>query len=179
MQIAFRIMRYFGRYWPAVAIAYICLLAATGIDLFIPSLIRQVIDCGIQAGVADRTRSGCVPQTDPAALAWHAASLIVGLTVLKGLFQFGQGYLGEFGAQGIAYDIRNEMYRHFQRLSFSWHDRAQTCQLMARATSDVEPLRNFTGRAVLQLANLIFMATGITVVLFATNWKLAIAAVLT
>jgi len=94
------------------------------------------------------------------------------------VFQFGQGYLGEYGAQGIAYDVRNDIYRHLQKLSFSWHDRAQTGQLMARATSDVEQLRNFTGRAFLQMAQLIVMGSGIALVLFATNWKLAIASVL-
>jgi ATP-binding cassette subfamily B protein len=179
MQIVSRFIVYYRRYWFVVAAAYTCLLTATMIDLYIPSLIRQVIDCGIQSGVGDRIRAGCTPGIDPAALAWHVSAMIIGLTIIKGGFQFGQGFLGEYSAQGIAYDIRNQMYRHFQRLSFSWHDRAQTGQLMARATSDVEQLRNFTGRAVLQLANLVFMGTGIAIVLFATNWELAIAALIT
>jgi ATP-binding cassette subfamily B protein len=100
------------------------------------------------------------------------------LTIVKGLFQFGQGYLGEFGAQAIAYDMRNDLYRHLQRLSFSWHDRAQTGQLMARATSDVEQLRNFTGRAFVQLAQFGMMGVGIGIILLATNWKLALASLL-
>ena len=104
--------------------------------------------------------------------------IIIGLTVVKGIVQFGQGYLGEYGAQGIAYDMRNEIYRHLQRLSFSWHDRARPAQLMARATSDVEQLRNFTGRAVLQMAQFIVMGTGITIVLFLMNWKLALVSLL-
>ena len=177
MAIGFRIFKYFRKYALATGVAYVCLMVVTGIELSIPELIRRVIDCGIRTG--GTTPASCPPMSDPMSLVQGAALLIVGLTVVKGGFQFGQGYLGEYGAQGIAYDIRNDIYRHLQKLSFSWHDRAQTGQLMARATSDVEQLRNFTGRAVLQLANLIFMATGITVVLFATNWKLAIAAVLT
>ena len=176
MAIAFRIFKYFRKYWLATAVAYACLMVVTGIELAIPELIRRVIDCGIRTGGV--TPLGCPETADPMSIVQTAALLIVGLTVLKGAFQFGQGYLGEYGAQGIAYDIRNDIYRHLQKLSFSWHDRAQTGQLMARATSDVEQLRNFTGRAFLQMAQLIVMGTGISIVLFTTNWKLAIAAVL-
>src|SRR5437763_3337740 len=178
--IIIRLLGYLRKYWQATAVAYVSLLLATGVDLITPNLIKYVIDCGIRVGGQEEAvRTACPANVDPLSIAASAALAIVGLTVLKGAFQFGQSYLGQWGAQGIAYDIRNDIYRHLQRLSFSWHDRAQTGALMARATSDVEQLRNFTGRAVLQLANLIFMATGITVVLFATNWKLAIAAILT
>jgi ATP-binding cassette subfamily B multidrug efflux pump len=176
MATALRIFGYFRKYLLATVTAYVCLLVVTGIELTIPELIRRVIDCGIRVG--GLVLPGCAGTTDPMALVQGAALLIVALTVVKGVFQFGQGYLGEYGAQGIAYDIRNDIYRHLQKLSFSWHDRAQTGQLMARATSDVEQLRNFTGRAFLQMAQLIVMGGGIAVVLFATNWKLAIASVL-
>ena len=175
MAIAFRIAKYFRKYWLATLTAYICLMVATGVELVIPDLIRRVIDCGLRLGGA--SLAGCPATADPMSIVQGAALLIVALTVVKGAFHFGQGYLGEYGAQGIAYDIRNDIYRHLQKLSFSWHDRAQTGQLMARATSDVEQLRNFTGRAFLQLAQLIFMGTGISVILFMTNWKLALASV--
>jgi ATP-binding cassette subfamily B protein len=179
MAIIFRLLSYFGKYWAAVSVALVCLLLATVIDLAIPELIRRVIDCGMRVGTASaQTRAACPLLSDPMQIAYGAVAMIIGLTILKGLFQFGQGYLGEYGAQGIAYDLRNEIYRHLQNLSFSWHDRAQTGQLMARATSDVEQLRNFTGRAVLQLAQFIVMGTGITIVLFATNWKLALVSLI-
>lgn len=175
MAILFRLLRYLWKYWPAVSVGFVCLLLATAIDLAIPELIRRVIDCGIRVGAASaHARAACPAVADPMQIVSGAVMLIILLTVLKGLFQFGQGYLGEYGAQGIAYDLRNEIYRHLQNLSFSWHDRAQTGQLMARATSDVEQLRHFTGRAVLQLAQFLVMGTGITVVLLAMNWKLAL-----
>ncbi len=175
MGTALRIARYFRKYWFTTAVAYVCLMVATGIELAVPELIRRVIDCGIRAGGI--SSANCPEVGDPMDLVRGAALLIVGLTVVKGAFHFGQGYLGEYGAQGIAYDIRNDIYRHLQKLSFSWHDQAQTGQLMARATSDVEQLRNFTGRAFLQLAQLIMMGAGISIILFTTNWKLALASV--
>ena len=177
--IIIRLLGYLRKYWRATAVAYVSLVAATAIDLITPELIKHVIDCGIRAGgLPEGARSACGVNVDPLSVASGAALLIVGLTVLKGGFQFGQSYLGQYGAQGIAYDIRNDIYRHLQRLSFSWHDRAQTGALMARATSDVEQLRNFTGRALLQAGQLVFLAVGITIVLLTMNWKLALASAL-
>ena len=124
MATALRIVGYFRKYWLATSIAYICLLVMTGIELTIPALIKQVIDCGMRVGGV--STADCPTGVDPLSLVLGASLLIVSLTVVKGAFHFAQGYLGEYGAQGIAYDIRNEIYRHLQRLSFSWHDRAQT-----------------------------------------------------
>ena len=159
-----------------MTVAYVCLMLGLCIDLFVPELIRRVIDCGTSVGVAPQ--AGCFPLENPADVVRNATLLILGLTVLRGTFQFGQSYLAEYGAQGIAYDIRTDFYHHLQRLSFSWHDRVQSGALMARATSDVEQLRNFTGRAVMMLAQVIFLTVGITIVLFITNWKLAVLALL-
>ncbi|MBM2809745.1 MAG: putative transporter [Chloroflexi bacterium] len=180
MQIAWRLIGYLRRYWLACGAAYTCLLVVTGVELFIPSLLRRGIDCGMKAsGAAEKLANGCPADTDPLTVVGGAALAIVGLTLVKGAFQFGQGYLGEYGAQRVAYDLRNEIYSHLQKLSFSWHDRSQTGALMARATSDVEQLRNFTGRAFLQMAQFALVSIGVTVVLFVTNWQLAIVSLLT
>jgi ABC-type multidrug transport system fused ATPase/permease subunit len=179
MPIILRLLSYLRKYWIATTVAIISLLLAVAIELTVPELIRWVIDCGIRAGQdADSASARCPTDIDAIGVVARAALFVVGLTVLKGLFQFGHGYLGEYGAQGIAYDIRDELYKHLQRLSFSWHDRAQTGQLMARATSDVEQLRNFTGRAFMQLLQIVTMSVAIIVVLFAMNWKLAIVSIL-
>ena len=176
MQIALRLSRYLRKYWATVAIAYVCLMLGTAIDLAVPTLIRQVIDCAIRGGVGV---ASCPTVDDPMQIVRTFCILLVGLTVLKGIFQFGQTYLGEYGAQGIAYDIRNDLYRHLQQLSFSWHDTAQSGALMARATSDAEQLRQFTGRAFLMLVQVLTLTVGITIVLLLMNWKLTIISLLT
>lgn len=173
MHVALRILGYMRKYWVTATTAYVCLMLGLGIDLAVPQILRKAIDDGIRGAISD------TPSGDPLEIIRNCALLIVGLTVLKGIFQFGQTYLAEFGAQGIAYDIRNDFYRHLQQLSFSWHDKAQSGALMARATSDVEQLRNFTGRAFLQLAQVVFLAVGISIVLFLSNWKLALVGLVT
>lgn len=177
MPTLFRIIGYLRRYWTVAAIAYGCLIVGTIIELFIPDLIRQVIDCGIVGGGGPR--SHCPPMADPFALVAWAAGLAVGLTLVKGVLEWGRGFSGEYAAQAIARDIRGEIYHHLQRLSFSWHDQAQTGQIMARATSDVEQMRNFTGRGFVMIAQMVLMSLAVSVVLFATNWKLAIVSIVT
>ncbi|NIO06542.1 MAG: ATP-binding cassette domain-containing protein [Deltaproteobacteria bacterium] len=175
-----RILGYFRKYWLATLGAYACLVVVAGVELSVPYLIRQIIDCGIKVGVGDHgVPAHCITGMDSMRLVTWLVFLIVGLTVLKGIFHFGQGYLGAYSAQGIAYDLRSQISRHLQRLSFSWHDRSQTGQLMARATSDVDQLRHFTSRALIQMAHFVFISVGISVVLFNTNWKLALASLVT
>ncbi len=180
MSTVIRILGYFRKYWLATLSAYVCLLVVAAVELSVPYLIRQIIDCGIKVGVGERgLPPHCPAGVDSMGLITWLVSLIVGLTVLKGLFHFGQGFLGAYSAQGIAYDLRSQLSRHLQRLSFSWHDRSQTGQLMARATSDVDQLRHFTSRALIQMAHFIFIGLGISVVLFNMNWKLAMASLVT
>lgn len=180
METARRILSFLRKYWLATAGAYLCLVVVTAVDLAIPRLIREVIDCGIRVGVGSHgVPADCPAGVDSMSLVTWLAFVIVGLTVLKGLFHFGQGYLGAYGAQGVAFDMRSEISRHVQRLSFSWHDRAQTGQLMARATSDVEQLRHFTGRGLIQLAQFVMIGVGISFMLFNMNWKLALASLVT
>ena len=51
----------------------------------------------------------------------------------------------------IEFDMRNDLFAKIQRLSFSYHDRNQTGQLMIRATDDIEKVRLFIGQGLLQL----------------------------
>ncbi len=177
MGIFARVLGYLKAYWGTVALAYGCMLIATIIDLYLPDLIRQVVDCAIGGGVS--ARSNCPTVSDPRDTVMWVVWVTIGLTVVKGGLQFSQGYFAEYGAQGVAFDIRRQIYQHLQKLSFSWHDQAQTGQLVARATSDVEQMRNFTGRGFITLVQLVLLGTAISGVLWITNWKLAIVSMVT
>ena len=54
-----------------------------------------------------------------------------------------RSYWLQYLAERVAYDLRNEMYRHLETLSFSYYDTAQTGQLLSRATEDVNNIRRF------------------------------------
>lgn len=181
MRVALRILGYFRKYWLATAVALAAMALATGIELVIPKLIRYVIDCGIGVAIAGggAALADCPTDVDPVSVVTWVIGVLLVLTVFRGIFAFLHGYLGEYGAQGIAYDLRTEIYQHLQELSFTWHDRAQTGQLMSRATSDVEQLRNFTGRAVLQLVHFVLTVGGVGILMATTHWQLALASLAT
>ena len=96
---------------------------------------------------------------------------------LRGIFAFLQTYWAEKNSQNVAFDLRNDLYAKIQKLSFSYHDRTNTGQLMIRATDDVEKVRLFIGQGLLQLASAVVLLTGTLIVLFATNARLAIVTI--
>ncbi|MSQ24188.1 MAG: ABC transporter ATP-binding protein [Chloroflexi bacterium] len=178
MQVVLRIARYYRNYLAGLIIAAIALAIGAAVDLVTPSFIGIVVDCALKAAVGAVEVKGrtCPIEAEGSALVSLVFFIMLGLAFVRAAFQFLQGYFGEYGSQGIAYELRKQIYQHLQELSFSWHDRAQTGQLVSRATSDVEQLKNFTGRAFLQMGRFIITIVGISILLFAMNWHLAIAA---
>jgi len=155
-----RVLGYLRKHWLTTSGAYVSLLIATGASLVSPRLLQMLIDQGI---TALQMRTIVV-----------LALALVGVALVNALFMFLQGYLSERASQGVAFDLRNELYAKIQSLSFSYHDRAQTGQLMTRATSDVEQVRRFTGMGFLQALNAVVMLCGSIALLFSMSWRLTL-----
>lgn len=161
MQVIRRGLIYLRPYRWLAGGAFVSTLVVTGLNLVAPQLFRRLIDDGIEA------RS------------WNeillATSGLLGVAVLRGLFNFTNAYWSEMASQGIAYDLRNAIFRKLETLSFSYHDGNQTGQLMTRATSDVEGVRTFFARGVLQMISAGLMFLGSITILLVTDWRLALA----
>jgi ATP-binding cassette subfamily B protein len=110
-------------------------------------------------------------------LLWTGGIAIVAFAAMRGLFAFLQSYWAEKNSQSVAFDLRNDLYAKIQTLSFSYHDRNSTGQLMIRATDDVEKVRLFIGQALLQLASAVLLLVGTLVLLFSTNVRLALLSI--
>jgi ATP-binding cassette subfamily B multidrug efflux pump len=154
-----RVLRYIRPYAVPEASAYLCMWGMAGTGLVVPRLVGQVVDRGVIGG-------------DQAFLL-RGVLVVLFLSMLRGLMVFGQGRLSEAVAQGVAYDLRNELYAKLQRLSFSYYDQAETGQLLARATSDVEMVQRIAGRGLLMLLNATITALGTAIILCAVNLPLA------
>ena len=135
------------------------ILEATGRDA---SLTLDQLKVQLEADIAN------APQT-----LINALIFIIIFAALRGLFAFLQAFWAEKNSQAVAYDIRNELYAKIQTLSFSYHDKNQTGQLMIRATDDVEKVRLFIGQGLLQLVGAVILLTGTVIILFSTNTTLA------
>ncbi len=108
----------------------------------------------------------------PQALIGSIIAIVI-FAALRGVFAFLQAFWAEKNSQSVAYDLRNDLYAKIQNLSFSYHDRNQTGQLMIRATDDVEKVRLFIGQGLLQLVGALILLTGTIIILFSTNVPLA------
>ena len=71
---------------------------------------------------------------------WIAAGFI-GMALFQGYFTYLTGRLAAQSSEGIVRRLRNYLYDHLQRLTFTYHDRMQTGELISRATSDVDSIR--------------------------------------
>ncbi len=108
----------------------------------------------------------------PQALLWAVLAIVI-FAAIRGIFAFLQSFWAEKNSQAVAYDLRNDLYGKIQRLSFSYHDKNQTGQLMIRATDDIEKVRLFIGQGLLQLVGAILLLAGTIIILFRTNVTLA------
>jgi ATP-binding cassette subfamily B protein len=142
-----------------VGVALPKILEATGRDM---SLTLDQLKVQLEADVNNAPR-----------LLISAIVAIVVFAALRGLFSFLQAFWAEKNSQSVAYDLRNDLYAKIQNLSFSYHDKNQTGQLMIRATDDVEKVRLFIGHGLLQLVGAVILLSGTVILLFTSNVTLA------
>jgi ATP-binding cassette, subfamily B, multidrug efflux pump len=155
-----RTFRYLRHYWLTALAALISLLVVNAANLYTPQLLRQLIDDGIYQFNMN--------------VIWLVAVLMVLVAIGRGIFNFLQGYLSEKTSQGVAYELRNEIFERLQHLSFSYHDQSQTGKLMTHMTSDVEMVRMFAGNGLLQLISAIVLLIGTLIILFSMNAMLTL-----
>jgi ATP-binding cassette subfamily B protein len=102
------------------------------------------------------------------------AILVLGL--VRGALMYGRRIISGRQALAVEYDLRDELYSHFLRLSFGFYDRSQTGQLMSRATIDLQAVRFFLGYGLIFFAQHVMTIVVVTAVLFVYSWKLALVA---
>ncbi len=138
----------------------LAVLATTLVELAPPWVIRYAID-------------GLILEGQQQALIWLGVGL-VGLATIQGLVDFLRLYATAVVGQGIIFDLRNAVFEHLSRLSFSFYDQARTGDLMSRVTADIDVLSDFFGRAaVLALGNILTLL-GILIALTLWDWRMGL-----
>ncbi|MBS3956173.1 MAG: ABC transporter ATP-binding protein [Clostridiales bacterium] len=160
-----RALRFMHAYRLTAALAVLTVLAASGAGLVSPQIVRLIIDRGIAEG-------------DMTFIAKAAGGLVLA-ALLGGIATFLQGFLSAKVSHGVAFDMRNAIFEKLQRLSFSYHDRASTGQLITRVTSDVDLVREFVGGGLVQAVSAVLLLIGAIVLLLAMDTVLALIAFLT
>ncbi len=144
--VLLRIIKLALRYRVRVAFAVGATIAAAIFQLMIPPLLGSAVDnaLGLLSGggvVAEDARSALV----------RAALLLLGASVLRGVFTLLHNYNGEAIGHLLAYDLRLAFYGKLQNLSFSFHDRVHTGELITRGMLDLDGVRMFVNTGLLRL----------------------------
>ena len=157
-----RCLAYLRPYGRMTLCVYLTLVGINALTLAIPQFIRWIVDRGIGG-------------KDTRLLLESVIALLL-LTLAKGALTFWQGRWTEQASQSVAYDLRNALHRKFAELSFSYHDRTRTGQLLSRTMQDVERVRFVTGRAFLRLVDSTVLMLGSAAILIWMNPRLALLA---
>lgn len=156
------------RRWLAVTL--VSIVASGALMVLTPWLIGFAVGVGLDFDPASGVARGDMRTM------LLAAALLLGAAALRSATVYAQSYLGERVSQQIAYDLRNRMFDHLQQLSFAYHDRAQTGDVMSRATGDVEAVRFFVSMGLVRLVYVAGLIAATAALMLATNWRVALVA---
>ncbi|MGC9529450.1 MAG: ABC transporter ATP-binding protein [Candidatus Bipolaricaulaceae bacterium] len=158
------VFRYVRRYRLALGLTVLSMLALVGIQLVAPWLVRTMV-----AAVTD-------PKAGAAALSLMArlALLALAVYVMRAVMQFVRSYAAHVAGWHVVADVRNDVYRHLQRLSLRFYEDKQTGQLMSRAVNDSDLLEQLVAHAIPDVLVNVLMFVGVTAVLMSMSWQLAL-----
>ncbi len=143
-----------------------------GFTFLAPRIVKDILDA-LQAGRRPAT-----------AELWRAAGLIVLVTSIGGGFQYLRGRWAAIASQSVVRRLRNRLYRHLDELPCSFHDKADTGDLVQRCTSDVETVRVFLAAQIVEIARagllfLVVLPYLLSIDVHMTLWAIALFPVLT
>ena len=132
-------------------IAVIAVVFGAMFQLMIPGLLGQAVDQSVQ--VFESSNAGVDE------LYWTAL-LLFSVSSIRGLFAFSHSYLGEAVSQIMGYQLRMKYFEQLQKLSFSYHDRIHTGDLITLGILDIEGVRMFVNTGLLKMFFLMTLVGG-------------------
>ncbi len=144
-------------------------MAATALFLAAPRIIGRSVDAALGAGTGPRADAG-----DLTAL----GLLVIAVFAARSVFNYVNLYMAEAVSQRVAYRVRGMLYDKLQRLSFAFHDREHTGNLMSKATIDVEMMRMFVSMGLIRSGQITLLTLGAAAMMLLTDVPLAIISLL-
>ena len=137
----------------------ITVILPVAMELMVPRALRYVIDSGIA-------------ENDMGAI-WRGVAVMLAAALVGAIATLGQGVCRARISQGLAYDMRDEMFAHINAFSFANLDKLQAGQLMTRMGSDVDMVRMFMSAGLSLLLRALLMILGSLLMMFLIDWQLA------
>ncbi|MBP1678134.1 MAG: ABC-type multidrug transport system component, partial [Bacteroidetes bacterium] len=167
MKPLLRLLPYLARYRPTVILG---LLTVIGSNLFTvgqPLVIGRAIDT-LKTGLETRSLA--------AGDLLLYALLVVGLSLVAGVFTFLTRQTIIVMSRKIEFDLRNDFLAHLQRLPLSFYQNTPTGDLMAHATNDIGAVRNTLGPGIMYPTDTLMTFTMVLAIMFTTDWQLTLLA---
>jgi ATP-binding cassette, subfamily B, multidrug efflux pump len=155
---------YLKRYRSGLFWGGLCVLFNNGVWILFPQVIGRAVDA-LSHGV---TRQKLLTYS----------LLILTIALIKGIFQFLTRWVVIGISRDIEFDLRNDLFAHLERLSYSYYQRNRTGDIMARATNDLNAVRMLLGPAIMYSANTIVFTAGALAFMLAISPKLTLYAFL-
>ncbi len=165
-----RVFSYLKPYWKQLALVFACIIVASVCSLFPSILTGNIIDVltGKNLGGWFGEGISALIRLILLSLALHFASNLIGV---------GQTYLNNWIAQHISYDMRNQMYRHLQKMSQRFFTSANQGDIITRMTSDISGVESVVSNTFSNiLSNTITLAVAL-IAMFRKNWILALVGI--
>jgi len=159
-----RVFAYGRPYWRAVSMVLVTIIAVSLIELIPPLLYRDLID-------------NVLPGRDARRLNLLAAAML-GIPLLTGAINVVQRYFSARAGEGIIFDLRQEMYRHLQRMSLRFFTDTKSGEIVSRFNSDVVGAQSaITGTVPSIVTNVVTLISTLAVMI-TIEWRLALLSVI-
>ena len=169
MQILVRITKIAWQFRSRLILAYLTFFAAVGVSLLIPQIFGEAIDL-----LVDVDKGGVTGKSVANSTLLFLATALLGASLVRGFLDFARTYCTDSLSQKVSYDIRNRFYDKLQHLSFAYHDKEHTGELMSKATADVEAIRRFVNMGLVRALEVVVRAIALVAILSFMNWELTL-----
>src|SRR5881396_756566 len=163
------LLPYFKKYRRSYVVGALCVFLTNGIWILFAQVIRLAVDDLKQA------------TTNHTTLHHHLSTyalLLLAVAGVKSIFQFLTRWVVIGISREIEFDLRNDLFQHLEKLSYSYYQRTRTGDIMARATNDLNAVRMLLGPAIMYTANTIVFTAGALAFMLSISPKLTIYAFL-
>ncbi len=165
-----RVFSYLKPYWKQLVLVLVCIAVSSVCSLFPSILTGNIVDV-----LTGKDMGGWFGAGISALIKLIMISF--GLTLASNLIKVGESYLNSWIAQHISYDMRNQMYRHLQKMSQRFFTSANQGDIITRMTSDISGVESvITNTFSSILSNSITLVVAV-IAMFQKNWILALVGI--
>jgi ATP-binding cassette subfamily B protein len=176
------LLRIFRHFWPwirperkLILGSMTALFAGVGLRLLEPWPLKFIFD-GVIAAYGGSVRLGVLDRFDPLTILTFAVIGIVAISGLRAVTEYWETIgFAKIGNRVLRH-VRDDLYRHVQGLSLSFHTRARSGDLIVRVTRDVSMVRDVTSTAILPLIASLLILVGMAAMMAWLQWQLALLA---